>query len=172
MSPIISPDSLLGKQKYFLKYQVWFNKIFSKKYIKNIIDYFWILTRSLAQGIWFIFAEVLFEVIFLSLIIYLLFEHIKPTIEYLLTHPESNIWKALGDDMNANQILYSIFLFVLLMWFMIKVIKNSKEQEDKEKTNVILKAIAKKLGVEENDMLTDFEKRGKINGRKNPKSKL
>jgi hypothetical protein len=142
MSPIVSNDSLFGQQKWFRNFKAWCIKhIQRSRFIHSLRMY----VLGLSELAWFMVAEIIFEPILFAFILLLIFSRIQPIVERWLSQPNINFWREVAIDMTHNEILWTIFLLVFLVWFVIKLIRFLG---DKERGNAViseLKAIRKLL---------------------------
>ena len=143
MPQIVAPDSLLAKQKWFIKINGWFNKIISYQ----PLCIFGTLIKELFKGIWFVYTEIIFEPVFLGFSIFLIFNRFQDIVQYIISHPESKWWGVFANEMNTHLTLYSFFILVLFLWVMIKIIRalkdNKKDKDINDKLDNIIKLLKK-----------------------------
>lgn len=143
---------------------------FMEKY-KNILD-------SISDTIGYIFLELILEAFLLAFALFVIFERLRPVIDKIETNP-NNWWELLKMEFSAHSIEWGIFIFVFLVWVILKVSKylsdirkanklqdRANKLEDKiDTTNFILLNMAKNQGIKIDELMADREVK---NERNNP----
>lgn len=132
----------------------------------------WNNAKELTEELWFTITDIVFDILFLGFSVFLIYPRVQSIVEYVIANPASDFGHELLKDMNANPILYSIFIFALGIvflskWAQVITAKDRDKAMDAkiDKTNMLLEAIAQKLGVDTEAIKNE----GCKNGNRKPK---
>lgn len=133
-------------------------RIRARSQFKNMLNIIWLVIAELAKVIWFVYADILYEPLFLGSTLFLIFNRLQDVAIYITTNPNTDLWQVFVMEMNAHPVLYSIFFFTLFTWMLIKIMRYLSERRREERMNTLLEAIATKVGVD-TDGLLDKDKK-------------
>ena len=120
---------------------------------------------SITDTIGYIFLELILETILLAFTLFVIFERLRPIIDRI--EANSNDWQELLKmEFTAHPIEWVIFIFVVVVWALLRVgkfysdrRKARKLEEEAGLSNFILLKIAKNQGVKTDELIKEWEKK-------------
>lgn len=119
----------------------------------------WEQNKQAVESLWDALHEIIIEPLALAYAIFVLFNRLSFLTDYTTQHPEIKFWQLLNYDMERNVSLYFGFFIIFSIWMIGKGrIHRQHQKEQKaitkslETSSIVLIAIAKKLGVTDNEL--------------------
>ncbi len=116
----------------------------------------------LTEESWDIWADA-FESSFWPVILAMVFTRMQPIVESWIAAPQKfDFMQAVGVDVNANQVFWSVVIAAFIMWFMIRMVRMAKDHEWRLESTKTNKEILEKLShiSKQLDEMNQKEQRG------------
>ena len=142
--------------KWILKHK-WAERQVSKA--REQLQRWWVLNKPVLIHFWEFVSEILIDPLFFGYVVFVLFNRLESLIAYTKANPKYSFWQILNLDMENDMNLYAWFILIFFVWMVGKGWAHRQQVRNQRQIAKILEAIAKKVGVDENEYRITSPKR-------------